>query len=708
MTEKEYIIDSFKKNLKKLKDKKVVIYGIGKSTKVVLDEFTDFNFIGLMDPVKEGDVIFGKQVLSVSDIGNMDVDAIVIIARASNLSIIYQRIENICKSKNIEVYDINGSLIENIINENQLESEYFNKSIDDIKNVYQNYECISFDVFDTLIMRKTLYPMDVFQIVDKKAKENNIYFGDFYSLRTEAERELNLEKSPKIIDIYNRCQEKEHFSDEIKEKLMKLEIETECEVLIPRTEMVELLKWLVSKDVDVYLISDMYLSKEILEPILNKFGIQGYKKLMVSCDYGKSKCNGLYNYYLDLTKKEKYLHIGDNYEADGNMAKLNGLDIYSIKSSIDMMELSNLRTLKKYDNDFRSRCIIGNFISNVLNNPFAFYKTEGKIAIDNNYDFGYSLIGPFIFTFIEWMLGEVKKEKIDTLLLSARDGFIINEILKSKKLDLDNKLNLIYFKTSRMSSAIAAIKNEEDIKYISSLAFSGSAEDMLQTRFFLDSNDIKAKEYGESDEKYILRHRDLIFDKVKEARENYLKYIESLKLKADANIGFFDFVSSGTCQMNLEKIMNKNLKGLYFLKVLEDYEGKLNLNVSTLLESKFVYEKQSCMFDSYIFLENIMTSYEPSIKNFDEDGLAKYLDESRSDYQIEKIKEVHKGIFDFYFDMDIALSGKVSNNEILLVDEILKNIKNGYSLISASILKDTNLKDEFCSREFDSAACLAL
>ncbi|KKY01090.1 hypothetical protein VN21_10485 [Paraclostridium benzoelyticum] len=708
MTEKEYVINSFKKNLKKLKDKKVVIYGIGKSTKVVLDEFTDFNFIGLMDPVKEGDIVFGKPVLSVSDISNMDVDAIIIIARSSNLSIIYQRIENICKSKNIDVYDINGSLIENIISENQLESDYFNKSIDDIKNVYQNYECISFDVFDTLIMRKTLYPVDVFQIVDKKAKENNIYFGDFYSLRTEAERELNLEKSPKIIDIYNRCQEKEHFSDEIKEKLMKLEIETEREVLIPRTEMVDLLKWLVSKDVDVYLISDMYLNKEILEPILNNFGIQGYKKLMVSCDYGKSKCNGLYNYYLDLTKKEKYLHIGDNYEADGNMAKLNGLDTYSIKSSIDMMDLSNLRILKKYDNDFRSRCIIGNFISNVLNNPFVFYKTEGKISIDNNYDFGYSLIGPFIFTFIEWMLGQVKKEKIDTLLLSARDGFIINKILKSKKLDLDNNLNIIYFKTSRMSSAIAAIKNEEDIKYLSSLAFSGSAEEMLQTRFFLDLNDIKAKEYGESDEKYILRHRDLILDKVKEARKNYLKYIDALKLKDDTNIGFFDFVSSGTCQMNLEKIMNKNLKGLYFLKVLEDYEGKLNLNVSTLLESKFVYEKQSCMFDSYIFLENIMTSYEPSIKSFDEDGLPEYLYESRSDYQIEKIKEVHKGIFDFYFDMDIVLSGKVSNNEILLVDEILKNIKNGYSLISASIFKDTTLKDDFCSREFDSAACLAL
>ena len=104
MTEKEYVINSFKKNLKKLKDKKVVIYGIGKSTKVVLDEFTDFNFIGLMDPVKEGDIVFGKPVLSVSDISNMDVDAIIIIARSSNLSIIYQRIENICKSKNIDVY----------------------------------------------------------------------------------------------------------------------------------------------------------------------------------------------------------------------------------------------------------------------------------------------------------------------------------------------------------------------------------------------------------------------------------------------------------------------------------------------------------------------------------------------------------------------------------------------------------------------------
>ena len=37
-------------------------------------------------------------------------------------------------------------------------------------NKIQDYEIISFDVFDTLIMRKTMFPVDVFDIISQKIK----------------------------------------------------------------------------------------------------------------------------------------------------------------------------------------------------------------------------------------------------------------------------------------------------------------------------------------------------------------------------------------------------------------------------------------------------------------------------------------------------------------------------------------------------------
>ena len=39
-------------------------------------------------------------------------------------------------------------------------------------NIIQDYEIVSFDVFDTLIMRKTMFSADVFDIVSQKMKKD--------------------------------------------------------------------------------------------------------------------------------------------------------------------------------------------------------------------------------------------------------------------------------------------------------------------------------------------------------------------------------------------------------------------------------------------------------------------------------------------------------------------------------------------------------
>lgn len=50
---------------------------------------------------------------------------------------------------------------------------------DTLLELAYQYDNISFDIFDTLIMRKTLFPEDVFQIIEKKVCGKSDRFATF-------------------------------------------------------------------------------------------------------------------------------------------------------------------------------------------------------------------------------------------------------------------------------------------------------------------------------------------------------------------------------------------------------------------------------------------------------------------------------------------------------------------------------------------------
>ena len=91
-TEEEFVISSFNKSFSHFADTPLVIYGIGKNTKYVLDSIPDFNIIGLMDEARNGESVYNKPVLSFEEVLRYDVKVIIIIARSSNTWIIYRRI----------------------------------------------------------------------------------------------------------------------------------------------------------------------------------------------------------------------------------------------------------------------------------------------------------------------------------------------------------------------------------------------------------------------------------------------------------------------------------------------------------------------------------------------------------------------------------------------------------------------------------------
>ena len=215
----------------------------------------------------------------------------------------------------------------------------------------------TFDVFDTLITRKTYSPHGIFYIVQEKLKKNNYKVSSgvnlqesFVKMRINAEREanrvINYTKKdcnlPDFDEIYRAFSVLYSVTDKECEYLRKLEFEAEKANILPIKENIDMLKKLIEEGEDVVLISDMYMSeKEIRELLLSVDNIFDNISLLVSSAYRKTKSKGdLYSLFIDkYNVKDGWIHIGDNISSDVNMARQMGAVANYYNKSIISSEL---------------------------------------------------------------------------------------------------------------------------------------------------------------------------------------------------------------------------------------------------------------------------------------------------------------------------------------------------------------------------------
>ncbi len=697
--EKQYVIDAFSLNFEKFIQKKLVLYGIGKNTQYLLDHFREYNFVGLMDEVRTGEVIYGKNIISKEQVLASGVDTIIIVARANNIRIIYRRIAEFCAANSISVYDINGNILDAKSSLQKSFDQYNNICMEALEEKIAKADVVSFDIFDTLIMRRGLYPKDIFLIMEEKMGSSHSANEFFAKTRIQAEMDLYGEgENPTIHKIYDRMQQILKIPDDTKELWKELELATEEENLLPRKSMCAVLDLAASLGKEIFLVSDMYLPRALLHRLLGKLGIHAEPcNLIISCDYGISKCNGLYNLLRNKAVGKKILHIGDNFEADEQAAKVFGIDdTFRVKSALNMLEDSYACNLLKYDSTLYNRVLIGDFISRRLNDPFIFNATRGKFLVDNNYDMAYSFLAPIICGFFGWMIAKAKELGLEYILFSARDGYLMEEISKLLRSSIPDFPETQYFYTSRSVSVLAGLDSDKDILYAAHLAFAGSLEEMLRSRFFLTVDEIQERRESNDDE-YILKHKDVIIKHSKAMRKNYLRYLESLPIGNATRIGFFDFVSSGTCQKGVSNFTDFELYGLYFVQLFDEY--KKDLNIESMFGIKCAYKESYYLLEDYFFMENILTSYEPTLLSFDETGHPVFLPEKRTERQFEALKDIHNGILDYiqHIKMDIC---KFKDIDKTLPDLIFHLLHSEYSMITTDYFKIEVLEDEFCNRRF--------
>ncbi len=646
---------------------KIALYGLGTETEKVLKEFAkDYEIVGLLDGFQEKGELYGKSIISLDDAIKKEVKLIIVVARPSSCRAIAKRIGDICRKNAIMVLDIRGK---NLLDETKVAYDFSN--IEGIMKAQliekiAKADVISFDLFDTLVMRQTLLPDDVIKFVDCRLQNQGIYIQDFYKRRLASEKELSRYTAPTLTEIYNHMfKRSEESSSKWKitaEQLADLEWNIDFDLIVARKEVCDILKETVADKKKVYIVSDTYYSKNQLKKILKQCGIVEYTDILASSDYRTGKTQNLFKILKGRENEKKILHIGDDIVADIESAHRFEIETYRLFSGFGLLELVGNLGFADYMDSLSEHLKIGLFIAKIFNSPFQFETEDKRITISDAYDIGYLLCAPMISDFVLWFYNQIKEQKYENIWFSARDGYLIKKMYAYLMKQYKQEDKSVYFLVSRTAAVRAGMQNEDDIRYVDEMKFSGTLEENLKKRFGMNAEDIICEPVSDN-QTGLLKYKTAIIENARKVFVNYQKYIRGLNVNK-GDIAFFDFVAKGTSQMYIQRLVENHLRGYYFLQLEPEYMKDKKLDICS-----FYSEEVDCaIFENYYILETLLTAPHPSVQTVDEVGRPIYTVETRSDKDICCFQRAQKGILD-YFKIYIRLCFEANKAINKLLDE---------------------------------------
>lgn len=700
----EYIFNEFNNSFSKMKEVPIVLYGIGIATGKLLEKTGDYNIVGLMDGKRKNGTIWERPIIDEDDVVILGAKIIVIVARPAVIGMIYHRIENFAKINEIDVFDIHGIDLKTKYQSRECDLPFYHLEMEDMRRAVDSHNVVTFDVFDTLVIRKTLYPKDIFYIVERSMQNEEEKIVDFANERMKAEGELyNQGLNPKIYEIYNRIEKNTGKPKKLIDRYMEVELQKEIQFIEPRKSMLSFFNEIKNKK-SIYLISDMYLTEEIMQQILKKCGYEGFEGLYISCEKNCSKSNGLFDVFLsDGHKKEECIHIGDNYVADGQCARAAGIDTFEIMSEREMLENSAYNCVLDRAEGLIDNLIIGMFCSRAFDNPFTFFNKKGKLELDSHKDIAFLCCAPVISYYCFWLMQCICTKKCDYVLYPSRDAYIIEKICKNieRYQACDAYPQGEYFYTSRRALFACSVFDRKDIQNVAKLEFHGNLRELFLDRFNVDIVE-DCKVTDANIEQFISLYEKDILENCKKERNNYKRYLENIASKK--RIAFIDFVAAGSIQNGLRKLLdNKDMEGFYFLKRNTDnYELEKCIKVESFYTPHGDFELDANVYKYYYFLELLLTSSEPTLYSMDENLSPVFMKEVRTKEHVRTVEEMQNEIISYCCDIakvyPFLLDEKIVTN---VPDAMIGFLGKEYSQITSEQVLSLVLTDEYLSMKFN-------
>ena len=455
------------------------------------------------------------------------------------------------------------------------------------------HKIISFDIFDTLLLRPYVRPIDLFLHIESHYNLKNFAIA---RIQAEDDARKNLNKNEITLnDIY------ESIGDRYKH-LKQSEIEWETKILQVNPEIKEIYDYASKQNKKIIIVSDMYLDYSTIDNILKKNNYTNYEKLYISSDYNAVKSNGeLYKKVLldySIYKPSDILHIGDNKKSDFKNALKNNIDAFWYKSPMYcfLKEYPEYeKFLEKNNNSLNSSIITSLSMLYWLN-------TEKYTKVNYWEKIGYLYGGVVSYGFCKFIQNIAAEKNLDNLFFIARDGYSLQKVF-----DLFNtKIKTSYIYAPRLLNLIYRLDyNSNDYAQVKAIAKFYSNEFKIET----DISTI------DSCNKFINENYEQIKFKSTELYNNYKTYLQS-KSYNDEKIGLIDTVTINfSAQRLIENSIDRNCWGIYWMA------EKYNIcnNFSEFSQYNFETLKRY-YFKVWGYIEFLLSSYEYPIIGIDNGG----------------------------------------------------------------------------------------
>ena len=501
---------------------------------------------------------------------------------------------------------------------------------------------VSFDVFDTLLVRKTLCPEDVFGLTERRAAAMGYPADGFAAVRRDAQRTGGYGT---IHDFYDSIRRHFAWSDELTQTMLGLELEVENEVIIPRTEVVELLDYAVSEGKTVVLVSDMYLPEPLFRDLLNRKGIRSFDRLFVSCDYRRSKRAGLFEDVCRLAPRpELILHFGDDYESDIQSASYFGIRTEQIVSAAVLAAARGWAKSIGTAETLTERCLVGMTVAELFRDPFQNPNLLERSMEVRLRRFAAGVIGPLTAGHMSWLLQKLSERDYDGVLFLSRDGYLPIHLYRGLMRDFSLP-RPIYYYANRHSTFLCCADDPSRIPVVLHRGeYLGLDVDHLLTNIYnLPEEALLPHAEGESASDYILRHMPVIREKAEAARAANRLYAERCGIKPDGNYAVVDFISIGNTQDYMKSILSCRLDGFYFGNYAPGERERLRIE---RIEDYLLFENR-ILVTNFLEPEGFFSSPEPAVDHIAEDGSVVFEDEPRTAEELQEFSLVFSAALDY-------------------------------------------------------------
>ncbi|WP_252236532.1 HAD family hydrolase [Clostridium sp. CH2] len=524
------------------------------------------------------------------------------------------------------------------------------------------YDVISFDIFDTLILRPFSEPRDLFMLVG-----NKLNCFDFFKIRVNAEKEAReLAKVTKgthevtIQDIYSII---ERHTGIKKEDGIKAEFETELDMCFANPYMMRVFKILKGQGKSMIATSDMYLSNDMIKKLLDKCKYKGFEKIYVSCDYNCSKRHGgLYKQVLnDINNEDKKIaHVGDNEISDIRSAREFDIHAEYYKSCHEVGNPYRAEGLSELVGS-AYRGIVNTTMHNGLNDYTPYYK------------YGFIYGGLYVLGFCNWIHKKAKQENIDKILFLSRDGEIYKKVFDLMYDDIANEY--VYWSRIVNTNCTRDINKETFLttmvehKALSVIPVTiSSLLEMLclnnleieLSRYNLSGDMLLTKENQKIVENFFIDHWDILLQQSEKNADKFKKIFENI-IEDKKKVAIIDVGWNGSGPLGLKHLIENKWKidcevkcwlaGSRSGNNISNMNEILNEDISPYIFSRMynrnLYDTHSISNNgtNCIYFELFTQAMCPSFEGVDNEGNFTFDIPEVENY--EMIRDIHAGIYDF-------------------------------------------------------------